>query len=99
MAKNKTIKFTGKQLEKFLSNDGTHPDFPNWKFESDTSEGEYDGEHGAMVDFPLYMYNKETKERYEGYGGYYNEGAGRPVNSNATPEEQSFNRRVEIWLK
>ena len=32
-------------------------------------------------------------------GGVYGLGDKRPVNSNTTPEEQSFNRRVEIWLK
>ena len=76
MSKNKTIEFTGRQLEEFLDNDGTHEDFPNWTFESNTSEGEYDGEHGAMCDFPMYMYNSETDETYTTTGGYYNEGAG-----------------------
>ena len=76
MAKNKTISFTGSQLEKFLNNDGKHKDFPNWSFSSNTSDGEYDGEHGAMVDFPMYMHNNETDETYETTGGYYNEGAG-----------------------
>lgn len=85
MKTNKTIKFTGEYLQKFSQNDGENPDFPNWYFSSNKNEGEYDSEHGAMVDYPLYMFNDETGESYESVGGYYNEGAGECYDYTNTP--------------
>ena len=70
--KNKTITFNGQILEEFLSNDGTHPDYPDWDFSTNTDEGEFDSEKGSMYNYPLYMNNEKTKESYEGCGGYYN---------------------------
>jgi hypothetical protein len=80
----KTITFTGEQLEEFLEEDGTHPDFPGWEFSTDTDEGEYDSGKSSMVQYPLYMYNSNTDESYSAIGGYYNQGCGERFYSDVT---------------
>jgi len=67
--KNKTLKVTSDQLQKFSdsrrgSDDvGNHPDFPGFEFYSDPHEGEYNSAKSSMVDYPLYLTNTETNEQ------------------------------------
>ena len=80
--KNKTLKVTRDQLQKFSdsrrgSDDfGSHPDFPGFEFYSDPHDGEYNSSKMSMVDYPLSLTNTETNEQYTANGGYYNDGCG-----------------------
>lgn len=63
------ITLSPKELEIFSSND-VHPEYPGLTFESDTDEGDFDSEKGAMYDYPVYLTNDDG-ETWEGSGGYY----------------------------
>jgi hypothetical protein len=68
---SETLKVTASDLNIFADK-GTNPNYPNLEYYSDTHEGEFDSEKGAMYDYPIYLNDIKTHETiWEGEGGYY----------------------------
>ena len=75
---NNTITLTEDQFTDLISGQEVKG-FEGWSGEVIENEGDYDGEHGAMIDFPMFLYSPDDKT-YESCGGYYNEVAGYSFN-------------------
>ena len=81
---SETLKVSSKDLMVFVKN-GTNPNYPNLEYYSDTHEGSFDSEKGAMYDYPIYLTDVNTHETiWEGEGGYYTGPTGEVHNDTIT---------------
>lgn len=71
---------TPKQLDLVVNKEETIEGFENWSFWSNTDDGDFDSEKGAMTDYLITALDKTTNKMYVGRGGYYHGTIGEEFN-------------------
>jgi hypothetical protein len=94
----KPIFLTSRQIEILYNNncadegdrDEEVPGFEGFYIDTDTSTGRFDSGKSSMMDYEIYLYDKEDELIGTAIGGYYNGGCGEKFNYDLTfyPTEQ-----------
>jgi len=104
----KPITLTSEQIEILYNNREEEPDdresvpgFEGWSVDCDTDTGDYDGEKGSMIDYEIYLYNKEGEFIGEAIGGYFNNVSGHQFEDLTfyPPEPETPESKLNDFLK